>query len=45
MCEASFAGAFGQRGVWKLVPDGLLDCGKGAPSCLVRLMAELDSYC
>ena len=38
-------GAFGQRGAWKPVPHGLLGCGKGAPSSLVRLMAELDSDC
>jgi len=34
--------ACGERGVWKLVLDGLLRCGKGAPSCLVCLMAGLD---
>lgn len=38
-------GAFGQRGIQKLVSRGWQRCGKGAPSGLVCLIAELDSYC
>ena len=38
-------GRFWQRGVRKLVPHGLLGCGKGALSYLVCLTAQLDSYC